>query len=221
MQESFLADAALRRTFIASTSHPRFSRYLSASGGDEMRAIAVYRWNTRLSQALYPTPQAWEICLRNRLSGFLSWKYGQSWIYQDQRMLRQSTQPDRARLVEARCRQEVLRTVKQAPSSAVIADLSADFWVSLLSRHYTVPHVWRHNLARIFPLDASLDQRAAWSICNDLLLRNRIAHHEPIFHGPLDHRHDDLMRLIAGMCAGTHAYARSVCGFDRIWSDRP
>jgi hypothetical protein len=33
--------------------------------------------------------------------------------YQDQRMLRQSTQPDRARLVEARCRQEVLRTVKQ------------------------------------------------------------------------------------------------------------
>jgi hypothetical protein len=51
------------------------------------------------------------------------------------------------RLVEARCRQEVLRTVKQAPSSAVIADLSADFWVSAIrlrsSRSLQIDHAAR------------------------------------------------------------------------------
>jgi hypothetical protein len=61
----------------------------SAMTADEGACLTVrstsWRHLASTRRALYPTPQAWEICLRNRLSGFLSWKYGQSWIYQDQR----------------------------------------------------------------------------------------------------------------------------------------
>lgn len=222
MQEIFSKDQTLKHALKDSLSSPRFARYISSAGGDDLRAIGLYHWNARLSQSLYIYLQAWEICFRNRMNEFLCWKYSRNWPYDERRAQRQLTRMDDTRLKEARKRQEKTRGISPAPLPAIVADLSAGFWVSQLSKSYEVPYAWRHNLSRIFPHDRALDARAAWAICDELLsLRNRIAHHEPIFYLPLEQRHRDLQRIVASMCPGTHAFAEASCTFIGVWNTRP
>jgi hypothetical protein len=104
----------------------------------------------------------------------------------------------------------------------IVADLSAGFWVSQLSGSYEVPYSWRYNLGRVFPHDKALEIKTAWTLCDGLLtLRNRVAHHEPIFHLPLDERHRDLQRMVAAMCRATYAFAEATCSFRAVWGARP
>ncbi|CAX23011.1 conserved protein of unknown function, DUF1526 [Methylorubrum extorquens DM4] len=222
MQEIFAKNAALKQSLKVSLSSPRFARYNAAAKGDDLRAIAIYHWNVKLSQSLYTYLQAWEICFRNRMNEFLCWKYNCNWPYDERRARRQLTRMDQSRLQDAIVRQEKTRGLKPAPLPAIVADLSAGFWVSQVSKSYEIPYAWRHNLARIFPHDRALDMRSAWTICDELLtLRNRIAHHEPIFYLPLEQRHRDLQRAVAAMCPGTHAFAEASCAFMETWNTRP
>jgi len=222
MQDIFGDDLELRKLFIKSLSHERLSRYRTIAHGDEIRAIRLYKWNSDLSQSLGHSMQAWEICLRNKLNAFLCWRYNSNWPYDETRAVRQMKGNDARRVREARERQERDRRMTQAPLGAIVADLAAGFWVSLLGTSYDVPFSWTANLKRVFPHDRALDRRDAWTICDELLdLRNRIAHHEPILHLPLEQRHRDLARIIAAMCPGTHAYCQGCCSFWDVWRRRP
>ena len=56
----------------------------------------------------------------------------------------------------------------------------------------------------------------------DLLeLRNRVAHHEPIFHLPLDEWRKDLDYILNGLCGSTSNYMSSACIFSDIWNNKP
>ena len=56
------------------------------------------------------------------------------------------------------------------------------------------------------------------TVCDRLLdLRNRIAHHEPIFHLPLDERRKELAEQIGALCAANAAYAEHACTFEAQW----
>ena len=138
------------------------------------------------------------------------------------KLIRQLTRPDAKRLQETIERQQRARKVTSVMLDSVVADLSAGFWVSLLSKSYDLPFVWRDNLGHIFPNDRVLRRAQAAAMCRDLLeLRNRVAHHEPIYHLPLDRRRADLSRLLAGMCEGAQAYADNACTLAPLWADRP
>ena len=203
-------------------SVPRFQRYLEDCNGDEAEAIRLYQWNSLLSQSLYIYVQSWEICLRNKLNDFLVWRFGSDWPYDQTRAVRVMKGNDKRRLEETLARQEASRNACPVPTSVVVADLSAGFWVSLLSSSYDVPYAWRYNLQRIFSNDQALDRQAAWEICdNTLVLRNRIAHHEPIFHLPLESNYRDLQRIVIAMCPGTFAFANANCTFREVLSRRP
>lgn len=222
MQEDFLRNEQLMRVFVSSLSTERFATYLRLAGGNELAAIQLYSWNSALSQSLWASVQAWEICLRNKLNDFLCWRYNSTWPYDEVRAIRQLTSKDEDRLRKARARQEQARRTKRAPAGAIVADLPAGFWVSLLTTAYENPFVWRSNLPRIFPHGPNLDRRAAWSACDRILnLRNRMAHHEPILTLPLEQLHADLGRTVAAMCPGTAVYVRGICGFRPVWSRRP
>ncbi len=205
-----------------SLSAPRFGGYKAACSGDEEKALALYQWNSLISQSFYVYIQSWEICLRNKLNDFLTWKYTEGWPYETQRAVRNLKGDDQRRLSETIKRQEVGRGVKPVPTSVIVADLSAGFWVSLLSAKYDVPYSWRYNIRRIFPNDTALDRAAAWEICeNTLTLRNRIAHHEPIYGLPLETNYRELQRAVSAMCTGTHAFADANCTFREILARRP
>ena len=222
MQEIFRANPHLVATLKNSLSQSRFQRYIDENNGDEIEAIRLYQWNSMISQAIYIYLQCWEVCLRNKINDFLSWKYGASWPYDGVRAMRIMKADDRKRVSETIIRQERERSISGLPTSVIVADLSAGFWVSQLSAAYDVPHVWRYNLARIFPNEPRIDRTEAWTICDNLLvLRNRVAHHEPIYHMPLVDRHAELRRMVAAMCVGSAALADASCRFAEVFAMHP
>jgi hypothetical protein len=222
MQAYFLENGQRVTAFRSTLSEPRFSRYLKESNGDQIKAILLYHWNSLLSQSLYTPLQFWEIALRNRMNSFLCWKYSAKWPYNDTQLLRNLKGNDKKRLIEARDRQQAARGVPQAPTDAVVAELSAGFWVSLLTGSYAIPFVWRYNLSRVFPCDKGLTQATVSAACDRLIdIRNRIAHHEPIYHLPLNEIHDDIDRMLGGLCDVTQRYNMHICTFWPIWHQGP
>lgn len=218
MQEIFKTDQKARSEFIALLSRERFARYMQAADQDEAKAVALYCWNMRISQSLYPYLQSWEIALRNRLNAFLSWKYNSHWPYDEQRCIRNLAKDDRYRLADTKQRKERDHKSKPVATPIIVADLSAGFWVSQLSKPYLAQYGWKYNLARIFPHDKSIDQQTAWQKCDGILkLRNRVAHHEPIHRLPLQDLYQDLQLLVGGMCPATRQFAEASCNFRQTW----
>ncbi|MGE5513810.1 MAG: Abi family protein [Bacteroidota bacterium] len=222
MQDIFGGDKQLLEAFKKTLSESRLTRYIAACGGDSAKAIDLYYWNSKLGETFHLPLQMWEVALRNQLNSFLCWKYKANWPFDDVKGTRQLSTSDRRKVHEAIERQRELRKVKIVPTGAVVANLSAGFWVSLLGKHYDLPFVWRHNLKRVFPAEPSITRDEASAICDQLLdLRNRVAHHEPIFHLPLEERRLQIDRLLKAMCPASHHFANVGCAFSTTWKARP
>lgn len=221
MQAPFFENQEFMKAFRETLSESRFNRYLRDAKDDQKKAIRLYQWNSVLSQSMYLPLQAWEIALRNRMNAFLCWKYKAGWPYDD-RALRQLKGHARDRLREAIDRQKRTRGIDQVPTDMLVADLPAGFWVSLLSSSYDVPFSYRYNIRKVFPHSAAMDREKASTLCGRLLdLRNRVAHHEPIYHLPLKERRSDLSQLLEAMCPGSYAYVTSACTLDSILRNDP
>jgi hypothetical protein len=222
MQAFFEGEEGAIEAFRATLSAARFSKYLKSCNGDARLGARLYHWNTLLSQSMYLPLQTWEVSLRNKLNGFLIWKYNAKWPYDD-RALRTLTRDCSRRLEESKLRLDPQKRMVQVSTDAIVADLSAGFWVSLLTRSYDIPFAWRYNLPRVFPqLQKGRDRLAISEMCDRMLvLRNRVAHHEPIHHLDLQAIKGDLDELIASMCPAASQYASSACTFARVWGERP
>ncbi len=221
MQDVFGHDSAAIAAFRTSISEARFSTYLEAAGNDPAKAMELYYWNSLLSQAMYLPLQMWEIALRNKLSSFLVWKYGAKWPY-DERLIRGLKSAEQRKLNATKDRLTPSGTTTQLSTDKIVADLSAGFWVALLATSYAVPFSWHYNLSRVFPNMQQPDRAVLSAKCNGLLdLRNRVAHHEPVFHLALPNLRRDLAELTRGMCTSVAAYVSAVCTFDNIWGNRP
>lgn len=222
MKQPFLDEEESIQRLSETLSKARFERYIRASNGNRLKAIELYRWNAQLSQSLHPKLHVWEIAFRNKMNSFLCWKFGPNWPFDAKIALRQLTEHDRGSVQKALKRQRKRRVPSAVTTDAIVSDLSAGFWVALLNEDYGVPFSWRYNLVRVFPREPDLQPVTARLICNDLLdLRNRVAHHEPIYHLPLPQRKNELDRLLAAMCPAAFAFADSVCSFDLAWGNKP
>ena len=60
-------------------STERLARYAAATGGDRVRTLRLYTWNTEVSSAFYGPLQALEVALRNALDLQLANFYGREW----------------------------------------------------------------------------------------------------------------------------------------------
>lgn len=221
MQAIFLGNEERVKAFRETVSEARFARYLREANGDQFHAIDLYYWNAQLAQCMYIPLQTWEVALRNRLNSFLIWKYKAEWPYSDV-LLRTLRGNERNRLTEARERQEGNRHGGRAPTDAIVADLSAGFWVALMKPGYDFPFTWKYNLSRIYPFSKALDRDAYYRSSDELLdLRNRVAHHEPIMHLRLLDLHGHLMKTISELCPSALAYSEAACSFKEIWHQKP
>jgi hypothetical protein len=176
-------------------SAPRFATYLEAASGNTGRALDLYAWNARVASALMLPAHFAEITTRNAVSEALSSVYGAQWPW-NQAFIR--TLPDPQGPVY-RPRQD-LRAVagRHQTTGKVIADLKFVFWQSMCtSRHDG--RLWSPHLLGLYPYApaqaTAKDLRLR--IYQDLeairSLRNRVAHHEPIFARALD---DDLAKMV-------------------------
>lgn len=213
---------AFARSMEATLTAKRLSRYTQAAGHFGVEPLELYLWNIDLSKELYLCMNFLEVALRNKLAAFLDWKYGPDWAYSET-LLRQ-LKSGKDQLNNAKQRQQKERGEYPAPTDAIVADLSFGFWVGLVTRKHKVPFVWRSsgNLTRIFPNEPSLQLQDASRMLEELrVLRNRIAHHEPIFHMPLASRWKDAVFLTGAICDAAEHLVRHSCSFIPVLDKGP
>ena len=177
--------------FKAALSGERLQRYLDEAGGAESAALVLYTRNTAISAAFYGPLQACEIAVRNAVDAGLGRSYGREWF--DNESIFRAGELRLAR--EARAL--VDRAGKTVTPGRIIAELGFGYWVGLFANAYDNT-LWRGHLHRVFSPRPS--RHDLYDRLNRLrTLRNRIAHHEPIFQRNLiedyGRIHDVLNRL--------------------------
>jgi hypothetical protein len=191
------AAAALR----AGIGPERLSGYDLASGGDQLRALHLYQWNTAVSGAVFEDLSTLEVVLRNACHHQLQmWNATEGnqhpWYHHPVLAPRhmQDVGAARARVAQGK---------KTETEGRVVAELMLGFWRLLHSKEYEVS-LWRPCLRHAYPGAATLSRTQVYDRLDHLnTLRNRVAHHEPV-HGPtigkvpkdLTGLHQELLELL-------------------------
>ena len=187
---------------VAAFSPERMSTYQAATGNHD-KAAQLYVWNVKVSAAFYGPLQAVEVVLRNAIHRELSRRYGPHW-YDDPRAgldWNCSSWIDREK--------KHLNTIgRQIRPSGLVAALPFGFWVSLLgpggridpqNSHRKANYemtLWRPAIHLAFPHGPRLSRKAAYAPLDSLRrLRNRIAHHEPIFNRLLEKDYECILEV--------------------------
>ncbi len=233
-------DSPVNGAWIA-PSH--MNTYVAAASGDRSRALTIARWDRQLALALFADLAVLEPALRNSMNEQLTRRWGTRWyasqeVHLDDRTSRQ--------LSEAWA-----RTAARKHPDDVIARCMFGFWRGLLDRGDHVgrqprrvrcryDELWRGVLDRAFPggraqalRDGQRWQRgyalAVVSRVNEL--RNRVAHHEPLFTGvpaagqlirrSVQSSHGDCLRLAAMLDRDLHTFLLSTSTVPALLSSPP
>jgi hypothetical protein len=181
-------------------------------------AFARYQWNIQLAEALLPSLNYLEIGLRNGLDRAIASIYDQDWILNSPYQLRMSEE-DKEQIKNL---QKNIQRNKGYPAKHddVLAVLGFGFWIAFFHKRY-IPGLWsrgKNPLATVFPyMPAALRTRE--QIFTRLraikTLRNRIAHHEPIWKmtPTADEVHRICLEIVGGM---SMAAAEELAKIDRF-----
>jgi hypothetical protein len=204
-----------------SLSPERLSTYLGAAGADHAAALRLYIWNTEISAAFYGSLQALEITMRNAFHRELAAKYVPNW-YDDPRV---PLTPRAHEDVET-AKKTLQRLGRPADPERIVSELPFGFWVRLLSRgppgddNYE-KLLWRPALHRAFP-NARKGRKDVHRPLPGLRdLRNRIAHHEPIFRWNLAVRYDLILEVIGWICTDTRDWVMHHSNVLEVLARRP
>jgi hypothetical protein len=174
--------------FVAALERPISRVRLEAyrpTGTDDLTMIVNYFSNIELSEALYPTLQAFEIALRNSVHAALGRHFASEFWFDRPRLLQTRQQGS---VLDAR--RELTKHGKPHDAGRIVAELNFGFWHSMFNRPFEAG-LWHANraalLAEVFPnLPRTLRTRLAiWNRCDQIRrLRNRVMHDEPIWARP-------------------------------------
>lgn len=196
--QPFSYDATIIPSLVAALSPTRFATYREAAGTDR-RALQLYAWNTSVSGAFYGPLQTFEVALRNAVDGAISATHGERW-FDDPTVLRPSDNRMVGDVV-----QRIYDAGKQPVPGRVIAELGLGFWVGLFANAYDQT-LWRSHLHRLFNPRVR-DRRALHDSMDRLrTLRNRVAHHEPIFRRRLSDDNERLLALVGSLTSPTRLW---------------
>ncbi len=191
----------------------RFSRYRAWAGGDHARALDLYALNTQLSEALYTPLQMLEVVLRNRIHAVLSASIQPRWFEAPGF----PTVPHQNEQI-AEALADLTRERKEPTPGRVVAALTFSFWTTMLGTPYE--NLWQTDLHRIGRRDDGKGLRRkdlSGPLTPIRLLRNRIAHHEPILAWDLPKHHDAMLRITGWLSPAAAAWCRSLDRFDQVY----
>jgi hypothetical protein len=191
----------------------RFSRYLVWSAGDRDRALELYGLNTRLSEALYTPLQMLEVALRNRIHSVLSAARQPRWFGEGSFL---AVAHQNEQVAEAIA--ELARDGKDPTPGRVVAALTFSFWTTMLGTPYE--NLWQTDLHRIGRREdgKGLRRKDLSSPLTPIrLLRNRIAHHEPILAWDLPKHHNAMLRITGWLSPAAAAWCHTLDRFDQVY----
>jgi hypothetical protein len=205
MLKQIKTSTAGNRARIQALSHARLSNYRSFFGAiDDAQTLGLYQWNDDLSAAMFRTISLLEVVLRNQFHHAMSLRYGVVGGHSSKDWYAHVALGARSKskitdITHYRVGQQILPQIPAPSPDDVVSGLTFGFWPHLLDLKKDLHnHVvdWGPILVDLLPGHrqrqttywAKLKHRdalfARLDLCNEL--RNRIAHHEPIWKlGPL------------------------------------
>jgi hypothetical protein len=197
-------------------SIPRFNTFLVARNNDILRALQLYHWNAQISAAfLYPL-HVFEICIRNAVANAAeSFYQTPDWPWST---AFETSLPTTGSVRYFSPRRELMNTRDWLPrpqqtTGKIIAELKFAFWVSM----YTGRHdgrLWTTYLRREYPnippnmIIATARDKIHKTADSVRDLRNRIAHHEPIFSRNLQDEFNQIAEIVGYRCVHTAGWMK-------------
>jgi hypothetical protein len=188
-------------------SAERLAPYRAAVAGDLLGAVSLYEKNTELSAAFWAVLCDLEILVRNAMHDKLTaWsvaRYGQpGWYLGHGDVFNVQTAGD----IDM-ARRHLAANGRPETPGRVVAELPLGFWRFLLSSRYE-RSLWLPCLRGAFPgIQGRGMRRDVHDAMRELhLLRNRIAHHEPIHNRPLGRLHDLTLTAAGWVCPVTRQW---------------
>lgn len=187
-------------------SPPRVGTYEAATAGvpQLQSALALYAWNAQVSAALLAPLHLCEVVIRNAVSDAIAVAHGPQWPW-DAGFLRSLPAPSNG----YNARQDLVSARGGAPTTGkVIPELKFVFWQTMFTKRFDA-RIWTLHLRSCLPHASStltVEQIRAlvFAELEQLRkLRNRIAHHEPIFRRNLSDDFQKIHDLIAFRCPVT------------------
>lgn len=183
------------------------------------KALLLYRWNVELSGAIYWNLATCEVVIRNAVDDALSAVYGTDWPWSPA-FIFTLNKGGKAALQYAKDQ------AGASPSTGkVMAELNFGFWEKMFKASFDAM-VWKGQLHRVFPqLTEPNVQVARADIAAKLAavrnLRNRIAHHEPLFHMHVQPALDTVQRLVKLRCLDTASWIAGTSTVASVLAKRP
>ena len=161
-------------------SQPRLHKYYHVAGGDFCKSMQLYKWNLEISSAFQVPLHFCEIAIRNAVSDTFFNTYGEDWPWHNGLIRSLDKNFGRKLLVEVSTKYD------RHPNlvGKVVSELNFVFWEQIFTRRWH--DFWSGKIQCAFPNRSKnnaddLRKILYYEIRSVRKLRNRIAHHEPIF----------------------------------------
>ena len=190
MQVDFIYRWAESNDLEQAFSLERFHRYIQWAGGNKEKAFELYALNTTISESFYTPLHILEVVLRNRFNSVLSKHFGELW-YENENIIYGNL---KTKLQKAKT--DLTAEDREHTSGRLISVLTFGFWTGLLSPEYE--NLWRSALNEVFRKEDGAGFARKYitrQITPIRVLRNRIAHHEPILYWNLRKHYESIIDL--------------------------
>lgn len=207
MVARFVADLELPLSRI------RLENYRPHTGSD-LEMVVNYFFNIELSEALYPTLQAFEVALRNSVHLALSQRFGTPYWFDAPGLYPSPPPPETVSWQEEaiEAAKDSLKAHKKSPDAdRIVAEMHLGFWNSLFNRPFA-QRLWLADqgalLTQVFP-HATRSQQVPRHIEKRItrirLLRNRVMHYEPIWsRRHLEQNHAQILEMLSWISPVMH-----------------
>ena len=195
-------------------SKDRFAPYYSAGRQSESEACGLYAWNLSLCESLYPALNCLEISLRNSIHEATAKEFSTvNWF---QICLKKEELDTVNQLVN-----DLNNRRKTVRPNDLVANLTLGFWLGLFRTRYEQV-LWPKLLEPVFP-NCPRSERTRQKVYVRLdkirRLRNRVFHHEPIWHwSDLQQQHQQILETIGWISPAMLAMTRLLDRFPSVYT---
>jgi hypothetical protein len=189
-------------------------------GGSDLDMLTNYFWNIDLAEAFVPCLHAVEVAVRNSINTAMASLHSDPMWFYKPGLLGYGQLEQLAQALDNLARKRADPT-----PGRIVAAMTFGFWVALFSGNYE-HSLWQPDgyklLFEVFPHASAITRKQVHTRLNEFRnLRNRIYHHEPIWHlAELRQRHEQIHETIGWISPTLQKAILSVDNFPAIINGR-